>query len=174
MSSVAPLRMIAFQCLFLLIAIAIEGYILRRELAIAPRPSIEYAASVNLLSTLVGWLVFFGIEPLIPLPLRVQLLNCIFFDQWSSSMASWIIPAGFVTFFVSFFIKLQGLTQLQALLQYPQPKPAEPEKTSKIFTSNRPRQGSKQASAILLANSLSYSAISFVLLFRLLAQAQVR
>jgi hypothetical protein len=166
-SSVVPLRMVAFQTLFLLMAIAIEGYVLRRRLTLTPRASIEYAATVNLLSTLIGWLVFFGFQPLFPANLKLQLMGYIFYDQWSGDLASLVIPAGIVTFFVSFFVKLQGFIQLQSLRQ--ERKPSTDSEQAPLFANLKRGQPeiARQASAVLLANSLSYSAISLVLLLRL-------
>lgn len=171
MSAVVPLRMIVFQTLFLLIAIATEGYVLRRQLEIAPRPSIEYAASINLLTTLIGWLIFFVAEENLPEMIRIQLINYVFFNQLSSGMASWLIPAGFVTFFLSFFIKLQGLFLLQLLLDAPRAKPeTAPIDRFPVLSRSAPPSTSKEAAAVLFANSLSYSAISLVLFTRFLTQ----
>jgi hypothetical protein len=178
-SSVVPLRMIAFQCLFLLVAIAIEGYILQRRLQIVPRTSIEFAASVNLLSVLVGWLVFFGVEPVLPPPIQLQLISFILFGQWAPGMANWIVPAGFVTFFISFFIKLQGLSQLRLLLYGPKDPPAVSEGVGRFRTARDQIGGgqpvlSGEAATVLLANSLSHSAISLILLIRFFANVFIR
>ena len=45
---VLPLRAIAFQILCLLIAIAIEAYVLRQTLRLGYKTSVRYAASMNL------------------------------------------------------------------------------------------------------------------------------
>jgi hypothetical protein len=166
--------MIAFQCLFLLVAIAIEGYVLQRRLQIVPRTSIEFAASVNLLSVLVGWLVFFGVEPVLPSTIQLQLINFILFSQWAPGMANWIVPAGFVTFFISFFIKLQGLSQLRLLLYGPKDPPAVSEGIGRFRTVRGQHVSSGEAATVLLANSLSHSAISLILLIRFFANVFIR
>jgi hypothetical protein len=171
MSAVVPLRMIIFQCLFLLMAVALEGYVLQRRLAITPRKSIEYAASVNLLSTLVGWLAFFSAEANLPLNIRLQFMNFVFFNQLSGGMASWLIPSGFVTFFVSFFLKLQGLVLLQRLLEVPQQDSERLPRFPGLDRRQPTRVGvSKEAVAVLFANSLSYSSIALILFTRFLIQ----
>lgn len=183
MFSVMPLRAIAFQCLFLLLAIAIEAAVLHEGLKLPYRKSVEYAASINLLSTAVGWLVFFSLEPLVPPNLKFQLINCIFFDQWSSGIAAWIILAGFVTFFISFLVKLSGLDLLRLLLQ-DKPEEKQPEQETQIDRSRRyqntvrarktAREGPSRANAILIANALSYTAILLVLFIRIVVPADIR
>jgi hypothetical protein len=182
MFSVMPLRAIAFQCLFLLLAIAIEAAVLREALKLPYRKSVEYAASINLLSTAVGWLIFFSLEPLVPLNLKFQLINCIFFDQWSSSIAAWVILAGFATFFISFLVKLSGLDLLRLLLQDKAEK--EPEQETQVEKSRRyqntvrarknAREGPSRANAVLIANALSYTAILLVLFIRIIVPANTR
>jgi len=176
MFSVLPLRAIAFQCLFLLLAIAIEASVLRQVLKLPYRKSVEYAASINLLSTAIGWLLFFSIEPLLPANLKFQLINCIFFDQWSRGIAAWIILAGFVTFFISFLVKLSGLDLLRLLLQDKKEEKAPEQETqaeknrryqSTVRARKNAREGSSQANAILIANALSYTAILLVLFIRI-------
>jgi hypothetical protein len=175
MFSVLPLRAIAFQCLFLLLAIAIEAAVLREVLKLPYRKSVEYAASINLLSTVVGWLIFFSFEPLFPADLKLQLINCIFFDQWSSRIAPWIILAGFATFFISFLVKLSGLDLLRLLLQDKKEEKetdqdSQAEKNRRYQNTVRARknarEGPNQANAILVANALSYTAILLVLFLR--------
>ena len=53
--TVYPLRAVAFQLLFFLIAIAIESLILRRRRNIDRQTSLEYAAFMNLLTIVLGW-----------------------------------------------------------------------------------------------------------------------
>ena len=176
MFSVLPLRAIAFQCLFLLLAIALEAAVLRQALKLPYRKSVEYAASINLLSTAVGWLIFFSLEPLVPPELKFQLINCVFFDQWSSGIAAWVILAGFITFFISFLVKLSGLDLLRLLLQDKKEEKdqteAQPEKSKRYEDTLRARksarEGPNQANAVLIANALSYTAILLVLFIRII------
>lgn len=77
--TVLPLRGMMFQALFLLIAIALESFILHKNLNLSPRTSIECSASLNLFSTIVGWLVIFSVDPLLPEFLKRPLFNFILF-----------------------------------------------------------------------------------------------
>lgn len=122
--SVLPLRAIVYQSLFLLIAIAIEAWVLYRLLRTDPRQSIQYAASINLLCTIVGWLAFFLFFSLVSaLPsdattrFETNLIDFIFFDRWSSETATSLIFISFIMFFASFGIKQAGLNGLKWLLQ---------------------------------------------------------
>ncbi len=177
---VLPLRAIAFQILFLLLAIAIEAWVLQRQLKlppnrsrISPKQAVQYATSVNLLTIAVGWFLFLSLQALLPLELKYQLLNFIFFNQWSSSTAFWIILSGFITFFASFLLKLGGLIQLQRMMLTNQELAARRElDKNKYRLGARPkkefRATSNQASVILSANALSYTAIAIVLVMRFL------
>ncbi|NJL22105.1 MAG: hypothetical protein HC895_16875 [Leptolyngbyaceae cyanobacterium SM1_3_5] len=87
--NVVPLRTIVFQAMFVLIAIAIQSYIFRRQLQVSPRTSIEYAASIELLSVVAGWVLFFIVESLLPQVLRLQLFNFIFLISGRKGWESW-------------------------------------------------------------------------------------
>lgn len=180
-SPILPLRMIAFQSLFLLITISIEAFVLHRELKLSNQKSIQYAASINLLSTVMGWIIFFIVEPFIPRELKEQLMNYIFFDQffsniWSGSLTALVIVTGFLTFFLSFIVKVQGLDLLQLLLQ-DRVTVNEPEldRANKYQMARRAVKDQRiprgEATAILHANAASYSAIVLILLLRLFIQS---
>ncbi|NJN86109.1 MAG: hypothetical protein HC881_07045 [Leptolyngbyaceae cyanobacterium SL_7_1] len=157
-------------------AIAIEAVVLRAGLRIQPRKSVEYATFINFLSTVVGWLLFLNLQIAFPESLRLDLMNGIFFDRWSRAILAWVILSALVTFFVSFLVKLVGLEQLQFFLGEEVEKEPSDEKTLKNLKGSIARRNSKeyrgatrQANTILIANALSYSAISLILLLRLLA-----
>lgn len=109
---VLPLRAIMFQILFLSIAIAVESFVLEKRLGLSRRVSIEYATSVNLFSTIFGWLIFFFLEPSLPQFLQKQLINFILFDNFvlplflsSNSIYVNITLIAFLAFLLSFFIE---------------------------------------------------------------------
>lgn len=159
MFAVFPLRTIIFQCLFLLIAIAIEARVLQLRLALPYRTSVEYSTVINLLSTTIGWIAFFALDQLVPLEVKIQI---IFFDRWISGTTTWIVPVGFFTFFSTFFVEAKGLDLLQLLLEVKTPQRQEV-KASRITSSKRVdrsnRQSTDQAYTVLIANAFSYSAI---------------
>lgn len=172
---VLPLRAIAFQLLFLLMAIAIEGTVLQRQLSLVPRFAMQYAAILNLLTLVLGWFIFFAVEVLLPVPIRSQLLAFIFFNRWTEDTALWGILAGFLTFFVSFLVKTFAFNQLQFATLSEKEREALRRAGG---VSRRPKFGQKQirqdttlseqANAVLIANALSYTAILLVLLVRFL------
>ncbi|HEY9621393.1 MAG TPA: filament integrity protein FraC [Crinalium sp.] len=176
---VLPLKMIAFQSLLMLVAIAVEAYVLRRELKLLPKQSIDYATTINFLSVAVGWVLFFNFQGIIPDDLRVKLINCIFFDRWQQDILWAIILAAVVTFFVSFFVKFLGLSQLRLFLgdKKSEAKEDQNPKTLKFGASRRAARnnlgGSGEGNAVLKANALSYSAISLILLIRFMLQGSL-
>ena len=132
---VLPLRAILFQVLFLLIAVAIEAMILRWRLKMGRKKCVGYAASLNLLSTVLGWLIFFWFAQRLSQGLKAQLISYIFFnnffsDTTSSSAVFWIVQAAIITFFVTLFIKVRAY-QLFQFLTRPKPEQAEQPRDSR-------------------------------------------
>ena len=168
---------ILFQFLFLLMAIALEAFILHRQLKISRRTSIEYAASINLLSTILGWLVFFSIQPFLPYPLKLQIISFIFFNRFTNSQLpfinAFVIILGIGLFFASFLIKVKGLDILQLLLSEPdknelsiEPESRKSKNAHHVVKQEHLQNSSTQAEVILLANACSHSAILIILFFR--------
>jgi hypothetical protein len=187
MPSTLPFRAIILQCLLLTIVIAIESQVLWRRLKtpdrqqITPRQSIQYATTMNLLSTVLGWLtvfVFFGLARTLPSDwtqsVETALLNFIFFNQLSDQSLSALIVLAFVTFFLSFAVKQVCLWGLRWLLQseFPQVVESEPDPEPDQLAAigirdlrKRPRDDSQyNIGTVLLANALGYSAILVILL----------
>lgn len=178
---VLPLRAVVLQSLFLLIAIAIEAAILHWELKLSYKRSMEYATSLNLLSVVMGWLVFFLVLPILDEGLEQALVGYVLFDRLPDRLLL-IGVSGFITFMLSFFVKLQGLNLLERLLERVEATPTTneppPPQARRTFTSAATRyKGSDRSQflqhpdkrdAVLLANAASYTAISLVLLLRFL------
>ncbi|MEB3294255.1 MAG: hypothetical protein VKJ24_13940 [Synechococcales bacterium] len=170
-SDVLPLRAIAFQLLFLLMAIAIEAAVLNVRLDLGRKTSMQYAATVNLFTTVLGWMVFFIAEPLIPEPARRLLIEYVFFGVRTIPIA--VIIIGFIIFLLTFLLKWQGMEWLEMLLEK-QPKVAE-NLEAPIKFRGRKRQTSdlfgKEVSrplAVLWANAFSFAAISIIIAIRIL------
>lgn len=176
---VFPLRTILFQLLFLLVAIALEARVLHQRLRISRKTSVEYATSINLLAAVTGWLCFFVAQSLLPQPLRTQIISYIFFDRLPTSQVqsfNLMIPlTGIGIFFFAFIIKLKGLELLQALIQSsqekqrldqpdPQGQPALADRLNRAIS----HTDTNQATAVLLANAYSHSAILLLLFLRFL------
>lgn len=172
-TDVLPLRAIAFQLLFLILAIAIEAAVLNVRLDLGRKVSMQYAASINLFTTVLGWVAFFVAEPLLPEPYRILVIDYVFFGI--RSIPPMMIGLGFGIFLVTFLLKLQGIEWLELLLEkstLPEKKGDESPKfkgrlrqqqTNPIFApeSNRPL-------AVLWANAFSFTAISIILAIRIL------
>ena len=172
--SVFPLRAILFQSLLLLVAIAIEATVLRKQLRIGFQPSIRYAATLNLLTVVIGWIVFLGLEPVLPASVRTQIISYVLFGHfYSNSMARGIgavvVAVGLVTFFVTFSIKAKALEWLTWILGKPIVKPVERTNPNRIrYGRSRPDQPAAPPHllAVLRANALSFTAILLLLLLR--------
>ena len=129
-AAVLPLRAIVFQCLLLLVAIALEAIVLRRRLRLGYQPSIRYAASLNLLAVVLGWMVFLGFEPLLPAALRTQIISYVLFgnfyvNEWSGGLGVVIVMAGLVTFFYHLLDQSAGARRLDLGLRLAHcPRPA--------------------------------------------------
>ncbi|PMB18522.1 filament integrity protein FraC, partial [Fischerella thermalis] len=78
---VLPLGAILFSFLFLLISIPLEAYILNSILKFDKKTSSFYAICMNLFSNVIGWAIFFLIEPLLSIRLKSGLINLMFFNQ---------------------------------------------------------------------------------------------
>jgi hypothetical protein len=181
--TVVPLRAIAFQIVFLLMAIAIEATVIHKQLEYPAKQSVQFSTSLNLLATVLGWLgIFFllGTSPVLPTPLlnelKIALMNFIFFDQWTNGTAELLIMICFITFFASLAIKWLGLVGLDWLMDKKAPEaPADPDAAQHqgVFVSPRRkvRRYRPRLSATLVANAWSYSAILIALLLRFVFQA---
>ncbi|MBD2260467.1 filament integrity protein FraC [Pseudanabaena sp. FACHB-2040] len=176
---VLPLRAIVFQSLLLLVAVALEAIILRQRLRIGYRPSVQYAATLNLLATSLGWLTFLSLEPVTPEPLRTQIISYILFNhfylnEWAGNLPIILVMAGIISFFATLWIKLKALEWLLKLLgitpiEEPEKDPILSRK-ERYDLARRGQQGkgttSTRTVAVLEANAVSFTAILLLLLLR--------
>lgn len=180
MFEVLPLRAVVFQSLFLLVAIALEALIFYRMLSLDYKTSMQSAISVNLLSTLIGWICFFMGQPFLPLGWRVQLISFIFFEHFYADPLLLNVAPVLVTFTLgmflgTFFVKLIGLEFLDILLdRNEKSNDAIAAKPMRFRGRRSPAVGIRSNSrmyAVLVANATSFSAILFLLFLRLLEQS---
>ena len=171
-TDVLPLRAIAFQLLFLFMAIAIEAAVLNERLNLGRKLSMQYSATVNLLSTVVGWMVFFGVEPWLPSTARQILVEYVFFGVRSVPPTVYLI--GFAAFVLTFALKLQGIEFLELILEK-NTVPAVEESDSPRKFQGRKKQLELTAEnqpnrpmAVLWANAFSFVAITVILIIRIL------
>jgi hypothetical protein len=178
---VLPLRAIVFQILLLLMAIILEAIVFRRLLDLDYKTSTQYSITANLLSTVIGWVIFFNVQSLLPMHLQSQLISYVFFERFlSNTWETTILPALIITslaiFLGTFLIKLEGLNLLEFLLKF---KPGE----KKDSATDTAKEGAgrlrfvkhsigfrvnSKTYAVLVANACSFSAILFLLLVRLI------
>ncbi|MEH1908607.1 filament integrity protein FraC [Nostoc sp.] len=166
-----PIGGILFDFLFVLIAIPIEAYVLHSRLKFDKKTSTFYAISINLFSSVIGWFIFFVSEPMLPIQVKSELINYMFFNSFKSSKSqTLIILTAFIIFFATFLLKFFILRVLLVSLNEAVAKKEEEPQTSQRRRwrsfSNLKLQSTSLATTILIANSLSYSVITIILLFR--------
>ncbi|MBE9137803.1 hypothetical protein IQ254_11470 [Nodosilinea sp. LEGE 07088] len=173
-----PLRAIAFQTMLLMVAIVLEAMVLRQQLRLGYRTSMQYAATLNLLATSLGWVAFLAVEALLPLSLRSQVISYVLFNRfyannWLDVLPVIVVMVAIAAFFITYWIKLQGLGWLLRLLGQ-----APVETTAEAIEDNRrqryararggqtegQRSNSPRALAVLQANAISFTAILLLLL----------
>ncbi|NET00129.1 MAG: filament integrity protein fraC [Sphaerospermopsis sp. SIO1G1] len=170
---ILPIGAIVFETLFLLIAIPIEAYILHKTLKFDKRTSIFYSISMNVFSSVIGWSFFFVFEPIMPVQIKSELISYVFFNYFKNpSTQNYIIMLSFVIFLATFLAKFLLLkVSIVSLDEFKK-------KENLLETSQRQKilrheimkiQNSNLVTSTLMANSLSYSAITLIILMRDLA-----
>ncbi|MBN3873085.1 MAG: filament integrity protein FraC [Nostoc sp.] len=166
-----PIGGILFDFLFVLIAIPIEAYVLHTRLKFDKKSSTFYAISMNLFSSVIGWFIFFVSEPMLPIQVKSELINYMFFNTFKyQNTQTLIILTAFIIFFATFLMKFFILRVLLLSLNETFAKKEEEPQTyqrrrSHTF-SNVKLQTTNLLTTVLIANSLSYSLITIILLFR--------
>jgi hypothetical protein len=168
-TGIMPLRAVAFQILFLLVAIAIEAMILHVKLGLNRQQSVRYAVMINLLTTVVGWMIFFIVEPWLPEYLRSMLIGFVFFGI--RDIPPMVIMLGFGIFLGTFLLKVQGMDLLDILMEETPTNDVPPEERGKFRGRKRRRPEAftklpNRPLAVLWANAASFTAISLLLVLR--------
>jgi len=166
--TIFPIGAILFDFLFVLIAIPIEAYVFSNRLKFDKKTSTFYAISMNLFSSVIGWFLFFVSEPILPIQFKSELINYVFFNNFkSSSTQTLLIVTAFIIFFATFIMKF---FLLRILLVSLTEKPWQKEEGNQITQRRKWRkfstaklQNTNLATTTLIANSLSYSAITIIL-----------
>jgi hypothetical protein len=167
---ILPIGAILFETLFLLVAIPIEGYILHRNLKFDKKTSIFYAIAMNVFSSVIGWNVFFLVEPLLPVQLKSELISYVFFNNFTSSNSqSYIIFLCFLIFFFTFMVKFLLLKIMMITLgdlSNKQDISATSQREKIVMNEKMKLQNTSLVTSTLIANSLSYTAITLILAIR--------
>ncbi len=177
-----PLKAIAFQVLFLMVAIAIEAGILRQRLRLGFKTSVQYTTVINLAAVVLGWIAFLVIEPLSSPEIKTQIISYILFDRllingWTAELGGVIFAIGLVAFFATFFIKAKGLEWImraQGVWSVPD-KPDRVGREQRYIRAREGRTESQQAistftDAVIQANAASFTVILLLLLLRRTAE----
>ncbi|MGV0106815.1 filament integrity protein FraC [Nostoc sp. DSM 114167] len=168
---VFPIGGFLFDFLFVLIAIPIEAYVLHSRLKFDKKTSTFYAISINLFSSVIGWFIFFVSEPMLPIQVKSELINYVFFNNFKSTNTQpFIILTACIIFFTTFLMKFFILRVLLFSLnesfvtKEEEPKTSQRLQRRRFITLNF--QNTNLVTTVLIANSLSYTAITIILLFR--------
>ncbi|NEP40899.1 MAG: hypothetical protein F6K35_17370 [Okeania sp. SIO2H7] len=117
--TILPLKIVIFQILILLVAIATEAAIFKFQLKLPPKTAVEYAAFINLLSACAGWTVFLSILNFLPdYFLDRVMLYIIFGSRIGITLLDVIVFA--IIFISSLTLKLIGM-QLGDFFWYRKP-----------------------------------------------------
>lgn len=167
---ILPIGAIVFETLFLLVAIPIEGYILHKNLKFDKKTSIFYAIAMNVFSSVIGWNIFFLFEPILPVQIKSELISYVFFNYFKNPRTqNYIIMMSFLIFLATFLMKFFCLKLLIVSLDEigKDEEIIETSQRHKILKHERIRlQNSNLITSTLIANSLSYSAITMIILIR--------
>lgn len=178
---ILPLRAIAFQILFLLVAISMEAGLYRQQLRLGFQKSVQYATVINLASVVAGWITFLVVEPLSPADLKSQIISYVLFNRllfngWSARVGFILLIAGLAAFFITYFIKLKGLEYiLRAEGDWPETdKSQKPSRDQRYLQARQGRSETQHAIArfadtVIQANAISFSIILLLLLLRAVA-----
>lgn len=180
-STILPLRAIVFQFLFLAVAIVVETIALHRVLRLDYKTSAQYALTVNLLSTVVGWIIFFNLQPLLPEDLRPEVIRFVLFDRLTldfsqGQTASMIVLVSLGVFIGTFLLKFQTLNLLELVLEKSVADQKSDEMIGRFLRQRRAIgfQPNTKAYAVFVGNAFSFSAILFLLFVRLFEQTRYR
>jgi hypothetical protein len=167
---ILPIGAILFETLFLLIAIPLEGYILNRSLKFDKKTSIFYAIAMNVFSSVIGWNVFFLIEPILSVPIKSELISYVFFNTFKNPRTqNYIILTGFVIFIATFLVKFLFLKLLIITLGEGAKKQETTEYSQRQKSLKNEKlklQNTSLVTTALIANSLSYTATTLILVIR--------
>ncbi|MEO3703511.1 filament integrity protein FraC [Trichormus azollae] len=164
-----PIGAMLFETLFLVVAISIEGYVLHRWLKFDKKTSIFYAIAMNVFSSVFGWNIFFLVEPRLDIKLKSELISYIVFNNFNNpGTQSTIIFLAFLIFLGTFLIKFLLLKILIITLsEIGEREETEASQQQKLYRIEKMQlQNTNLITTTLIANSMSYTAISLILVIR--------
>ncbi|MDQ2098195.1 MAG: hypothetical protein QQW96_11155 [Tychonema bourrellyi B0820] len=168
-ASVFPFRTVLVQVLILFLAIAIESWFLQKLIKLGPKTSVEYTAILNLCCTCIGWLLFFGIESVLPKDLREQLIDYMILGG-GQDIYSAITAIAVLVLAITFFAKWQGLELIQNVATGTK-KASKPQFIGPPTLTKRPPQKTFQVTTIFGAVLIAHTVSNFVILTVLFLQS---
>jgi hypothetical protein len=167
---ILPIGAIFFETLFLLTTIPIEASVFHKWLKFDKKTSIFYAISINVFSSVIGWIIFFMIEPMLPIPVKAELINYVFFNKLKDpNISTMIVLLSFTIFIATFLVKFL-LLKLLIIFMNEEWKKAETEIISSqqraTYMNIAKLQNTNLITTTLIANAISYSAITVIILIR--------
>lgn len=169
---VLPLPAILFQSFFLTIAIAIESSILHNHCNFSRKMSIEYAATINLMTAISGWLFFFYyVNWFLPDSIKIKLIAYIFLNGLATDTKALLFTLAFITFWVTYGIKLVSVNFLNKLCHpfYPLKEEKDEdemnEQSGRTFVKRKTKKypERREAMALLWGHAYSHSAFLLIL-----------
>jgi hypothetical protein len=165
---ILPIGAIFFGILFLLTTIPIEALVFNKWLKFDKRTSIFYAISINVFSSVIGWIVFFMVEPMLPIGIKSELINYIFFNKIKDpNISSLIIFLSFTIFISTFLVKFLLMKLLIIFMDEAGQKAEITSSQERYFYMSLAKlQTTNLITSTLIANALSYTAITVIILIR--------
>lgn len=114
-STILPLRAILSESLILLVVIAIESCFFQFRLNFIPKVSVQYATVMNLISTCVGWVLFFYGVSLVPNMLEKQMVAYILFGHIGGTIYPLFILFLVLSFLLALIVKLLSFNLCDSL-----------------------------------------------------------
>jgi hypothetical protein len=168
-ASVFPFRTVLAQILIVFLAIAIEAWFLQKLLKLGPKTSVEYTTIINLSCTCVGWLVFFGLESVLPKELREKLIGYMLLGGGQDIYAA-ITLIAVALLGITFLAKWQGLELVQNLVSGNK-KNAKPQFIGPPTLTKRPVKKTFQVTTTFGAVLIAHTVSNFVILTVLFLQS---
>lgn len=157
--TILPLKIVTFQALILLVAIATEASIFKFQLKLPHKTAVEYATFINLFSACMGWGIFLSLLSVLPEALLDRLMIYIILGY--NSGLSWTQSLAFLLFFLmSLLLKLIGI-QLLEFFWY-----KKPVKESFKFNLQMESFNDRQSNIAILAHIISHVLIVLIWLIQ--------
>ncbi|MDY6805309.1 MAG: hypothetical protein SXA11_16080 [Cyanobacteriota bacterium] len=157
--SILPLKIVTFQALILLVAIATEASIFKFRLKLPHKTAVEYATFINLFSACVGWGIFLSLLSVLPDILLDRLMTFIILGY--DTGLSWTQGVAFLLFFlISLLLKLIGM-QLLEFFWF-----KKPVKDSFKFNLEMPSFKNSQSTIAMVAHIISHLLIVLIWLIQ--------